>query len=232
MVFPSNNRLVNVPGFRINGGNSYTSITPLLSTIVFSQLKRTPKSHYEQSEIARARKLDPALRYLSEYTPNAIFATDAALLKTKYATVLEKVISYVRRGGTIVFGATFSSLSRIISIVNRFFEFSWCLPWKAGSYHRTTVHVNTNCQGLSMERLQTSYSQKALYLKNVPPESRLYAADEESTIESHVFYPEPINDLTQAAIVFAPYESGRIGYIGDVNGEDGSHAVILAMCKL
>ncbi|KAG5205997.1 Transcription factor [Trichophyton interdigitale] len=184
-----------------------------------------------KAKVQRARKLDPALRYLSEYTPDAIFATDAALLKTKYATVLEKVISYVRRGGTIVFGATFSSFAKPDHL-NRFFEFSWGLPWKAGSYHRTTVHVNTNCQGLSMERLQTSYSQKALYLKNVPPESRLYAADEESTVESHVFYPEPINDLTQAAIVFAPYESGRIGYIGDVNGEDGSHAVILAMCKL
>ncbi|KMQ42992.1 hypothetical protein A7C99_0754 [Trichophyton rubrum] len=48
-----------------------------------------------KAKVQRATKLDPALRYLSEYTPDAIFATDAALLKTKYATVLEKVISEI-----------------------------------------------------------------------------------------------------------------------------------------
>ncbi|EFR02902.1 hypothetical protein MGYG_05903 [Nannizzia gypsea CBS 118893] len=184
-----------------------------------------------KAKVQRATKPDPALRYLSGTTPDAIFATDPALLNPKYATVLEKVISYVRSGGTIIFGGLFSSFAKPDHL-NRFFTFSWSLPWKSGSYHRTTVHVNTNCQGIRLEGLQPSYSQKALHLKNVPPESRLYAANEDSRIESNVFYPDPISDITEAAIVFAPYESGRIGYIGDVNGEDGSHAVIVAMCKL
>ncbi|KAM5432971.1 hypothetical protein McanMca71_006533 [Microsporum canis] len=184
-----------------------------------------------KAKVQRAKKADATLRYLSENTPDAIFATDPALLKPKYSAVLDKVISYVRDGGTIVLGGHFSSFAKPDHL-KRFFEFSWGLPWQSGYYHRTTVHVNVNCQGLETRGLPASYSQKALFLKNVPPEGRLYLPNRDSMTESRVFGPERISDLSQAAVVFAPYGRGRIGYVGDVNGEDGSHAAILAMCKV
>lgn len=36
----------------------------------------------------------------------------------------------------------------------------------------------------------------------------------------------------EATVVFAKVGLGRLGYIGDVNGEESSDTVVLAMCGL
>ena len=59
------------------------------------------------------------------------------------------------------------------------------------------------------------YSQKATKLKYVEAGDALYSAD-----------------AKQTAVAFAKYGKGWVGYVGDVNGEEGSDKVILAMCGL
>lgn len=47
----------------------------------------------------------------------------------------------------------------------------------------------------------------------------------------HVWYRHPeIRD--QAAVAMAPLGEGKIGYVGDVNNEEETRTVILAMCGL
>lgn len=38
--------------------------------------------------------------------------------------------------------------------------------------------------------------------------------------------------VDQAAAAMAPLGAGKLGYVGDVNAEEGTDAVILAMCGL
>lgn len=78
--------------------------------------------------------------------------------------------------------------------------------------------------------LLPSYSQKAVFLKNVNATDSIYAPSSESRTQSHVFQAETV-DQDQAPVAFTKIGSGWLGYIGDVNNEEGSQNVVLAMCK-
>ncbi|GKT94474.1 triacylglycerol lipase [Colletotrichum tofieldiae] len=106
------------------------------------------------------------------------------------------------------------------------------LDWESGDYHRTTVTLNPQTAGSAAVRLPTQHSQKAVFPKGVHPTAVLYGPSETSVTESHVFPTEKIRDLTQAAISFAQVSNGKIGYVGDVNVEEGTDDAILAMCGL
>ncbi|KAK2879543.1 hypothetical protein FQN49_000763 [Arthroderma sp. PD_2] len=184
-----------------------------------------------KAKVQRATKPAPTIKYLSENTPNATLITDPSITETRYSAVLEKVITYARNGGTVIFGGLFSTFVTPDRL-DRFFDFSWGIPWKYGDYHRTTVYVNVHCQGMETKGLPASYSQKAVFLKNVSPECAVYSPTKNSVTESLVFASQPVGDLSQKPVVFAAYGQGWVGYVGDVNGEEGSHAAVLAMCKL
>lgn len=76
-----------------------------------------------------------------------------------------------------------------------------------------------------------SYSLKAVFLKSVEPSAAVYLPTDESRTESHVFPPERV-DTKQTPVAFTRYGEGWLGYVGDVNTEEGSDEVILAMCGL
>jgi hypothetical protein len=82
---------------------------------------------------------------------------------------------------------------------------------------------------MTRDRLLQSYSQKAVHLKNVDPAMAVYLPGNDSMSESLVF--EPIHaDREQTPVAFGKFGQGSIGYVGDVNTEEGSDQVILAMC--
>ncbi|KAI9696608.1 MAG: hypothetical protein M1836_005627 [Candelina mexicana] len=176
-----------------------------------------------KATIKRATKPRPALDYLTNNTPSAIIVTDPAIVKSNRTTnaVRDKVIAYVRAGGTAVLATLFSSFVRPNDLTN-WFRASWDLPWQSGGYHRTT---------LDQAGLPENYSQKAVFLKNVTNDTAVYLPSRNSRTESHVFSPEPL-DCQQTPVVFAEVGEGWLGYIGDVNNESGSQAVVLAMCGL
>jgi len=73
---------------------------------------------------------------------------------------------------------------------------------------------------------------KAVSLKGVEERSKIYRPTEASVTQSHVFAPEYVDDLSQAAVAYQKVGNGWLGYVGDVNSEEGSTAVIVAMCGL
>lgn len=183
-----------------------------------------------KAKLQRAKMPESALKYLADNVPRAIFATDSAITKKKYAAVLRAVVSYVLDGGTLVLGATFSTFV-IPTDLTAFFAANFGLPWKSGSYHRTDVHLNEGVQGLATKGLADVYSQKALFLKGVPPDAALYLPSKDSKTQSHVFAPAPV-DVDQTPVAFTQVGKGWLGYLGDVNQEHGTDAVALAMCRL
>lgn len=197
--------------------------------------KRLIDTISSKATIQRATKPTAALTYLSNNTPTAIFITDPGIVERKHSAVLEKVVSYARNGGTVILGGHFSGFIRPTELDN-FFRSGWDLPWEFGDYHRTTVYVNQQVQEQlaadARAGLPAAYSQKAVFLKSVPTDAALYVTTEDSVTQSLVFPSKPVGDRGQTPVVFAAVGEGKLGYVGDVNAEEGSDAVILAMCGL
>ncbi|KAK3366659.1 triacylglycerol lipase [Lasiosphaeria ovina] len=90
------------------------------------------------------------------------------------------------------------------------------LKWEVGSYHRTTLVLNRDVVTNDLvTKPPPQYRQKAVFVKN-----------------SQVFAPTSANTVGETAVALASIERGKLGYVGDVNAEKGSDAVILALCGL
>ncbi|KAF4993686.1 hypothetical protein FDECE_13343 [Fusarium decemcellulare] len=163
----------------------------------------------------RAMTPEAALAMLShESPPSVILVVDGVLARQK--KVWERVIDHLRAGATVVLAGSFSGMVSEGEF-NRFFA-RLGLPWQMGSYCRETVSLRPGVVDSRLEsRLPSSYSQKALFAKHVERSAAWYTAS-------------PTSD--EAAIAFAQVGSGRLGYIGDVNEEEPSDTVVLAMCGL
>ncbi|KAJ5698293.1 hypothetical protein N7462_000298 [Penicillium macrosclerotiorum] len=175
---------------------------------------------------------DPVLAIqVLESRPSAILITDEALTLKENALVWDAVLRCVREGCTALLMGQFSSFvqpNKIQPLVAKA-----GLSWEPGAYNRTTVVVNRAATGDELaQKLPTSYSQKALFLQNVAPSDAWYTTDEDSVIESHVFYPDSAHRPGQSPVAMARVGHGNLGYTGDVNSEQGTDAVVLAMCGL
>ena len=69
---------------------------------------------------------------------------------------------------------------------------------------------------------------KALHVKDTPSSARVYSPTPDSREQSLGSYGLSV-DQSQSPAVFARCGQGCLGYIGDVNNEEGSQALILVM---
>lgn len=115
---------------------------------------------------------------------------------------------------------------------NSFFQLHWDLQWKFGAYNRSTFVPNPRRHTkLRNARIPESYSIKAVHIKDAAVEEMVYITNEDSRIESMVFAAESAHRPDQAPIVFTSFGKGFLGYVGDVNQEEKTTDVILAMCN-
>ena len=143
----------------------------------------------------------------------------------------------------MLFCGTFSSFIKPTDF-ELYFKSEWKLPWTTGDYHRTTLSVNpvfkvqaadpssTYRFDVSTAELDKEYSQKALHVQGAPRSAALYITTPDSRVESLVFSVSPAHNSVQAPAVFQAYGKGYVGYLGDVNGEEGTSKAILALCGL
>ena len=185
-----------------------------------------------RAEVVQPETKESALQSLARPEIIGVFITDPEVVEKKYATVVSRLVQYVKAGGTVVIGGTFSTFVRP-SDNDTFFKKAWGLNWKMGSYHRTTFSLNPSRPErlLRGPSLAASYSMKTVHLKGIAPETVVYGPTSESRTQSMVFSPSPV-DLSEAPVVYTRVEKGYLGYIGDVNGEEESTNVILSMLGL
>ncbi|KAJ5601156.1 hypothetical protein N7510_010690 [Penicillium lagena] len=184
------------------------------------------------AEFQRAENSTSAIQFIAQTPkPSAILITDEALTLPENNAVWEAVLEYIRRGGTAVIMGHFPSYVRPDDL--KPFYSRAGLNWDCGSYHRTTLVLNQAAVGVAnATKLPLQYSQKALFVKNVVPSDMWYKTDEDSLVESRVFAPTSVYSNEETAVALAKVGIGKLGYVGDVNAEEGSDAVILAMCGL
>lgn len=177
---------------------------------------------------------------VSDTTLRAVILADGALAQeAKYDRLRLKVIDYANSGGTVIFGATFASFIRPDKFDSFMWE-SWGLLWRFGDYHRTIVYLNKDNDSEMFKRfkedprLVASYSQRAVFLKFVLPEQKVYAPDEQSRTQSMFFMPGEVNYNWRTSVCWTKTmcQSGWLGYVGDINCESESTAIVLSMCGL
>lgn len=186
----------------------------------------------ENSIFQCAKDKVSAIRFLSEEPrPSTVLVTDEAITLSNNASVWDAVLKYICQGGTAVLMGHFSAFLKPPSV--KLFFAKAGVSWEHGSYHRTTLILNRQVVGNALAAiLPSSYSQKAVFLKNVAPMDSWYVTDENSVTESRVFASVGAQIPGECPVVFACIGNGRLGYIGDVNGEEGSEAAVLGMCDL
>ncbi|KAL8403477.1 hypothetical protein RB594_008654 [Gaeumannomyces avenae] len=168
-----------------------------------------------KTSVQRASSVQDALAKLDESPPPPIiFIADGAI--SRETKLWQRVIDRLRGGATVILGGVFSGMATL-SDIDRMFSVVG-LPWKVSAYTRETTKLRKGVlDSTATAGLPVEYSQKALFLKNVDKAARLYVREDKET---------------EVAVAFAKVENGRLAYIGDVNREEGSAKVIMAMCGL
>ncbi|KAI2620014.1 hypothetical protein GGR54DRAFT_112056 [Hypoxylon sp. NC1633] len=217
-----------------------TGSTKPLILLVSLNLKPSFDGTYEplltklssKATVQRIKKRESVIHRLSEGPrPSAVLVTDAALTRKENSSAWEAVLQYVRQGGTSVIMGHFSSFVKPNNIKPFFGKAG--LPWESASYQRTTLVLNRQAVGASLAAcLPPRYSQKALSVKNVAHADAWYGTDKDSVVESLVFAPTSAHVVGESPVVFASVGDGKLGYLGDVNAEEGSTTVVLVMCGL
>lgn len=196
---------------------------------IYGLLKTNIKTKY-RTQKKRCGKA--ARSSLTGRKPMVILSVDAGLLgkRKSYIDFQLELVEYVRTGGTLILACLFSgnaSLDLHDAMLARF-----GLPWKYGDYHRSTFFRNPAFRDVLgpqlYNSLEESYSMKTLHLKNVPADARVYIPEASSRTQSAVF-PAAAVDLHQCPAAFAKCGRGYVGYIGDVNNEEGSQKLLMAM---
>lgn len=197
---------------------------------MFSDIHANLLNQLEQkSVLKRANSANEALNLINgDSKPQGILVADEGIIKAN--AVADKLVKFAREGGVVVVGGLFSSFGRP-NDMQKYFDKKWNLPWKIGSYHRTTLTLNSAADGLPSATLPSSYSQKAVFLSNVPSKAAWYLPTEGSVTESHVFPPSPVQN-SETPVAFTKVGNGWLGYTGSVNSEEETHTVVLGMLGL
>ncbi|KAJ5110601.1 hypothetical protein N7532_001136 [Penicillium argentinense] len=182
--------------------------------------------------IKRAKTATAALKAIAETTFKAIIITDEGLTESDQETqkVLARIKTYIENGGLTIVGLHFPNFTHMDKF-REFFE-TFGLPWDNGDYHRTTFQLNPSGllpESIEPSSLPESYSMKVLHVKNAKPEEKIFVPIDGAVTQSLVFPPMYVNQA-QAGVVGAKLGRGHLIYCGDVNGEDGSNQLMLALC--
>lgn len=132
--------------------------------------------------------------------------------------------STVQAGGTVVFPLT-------TGFEDCCFSEELGLPWKVQDYYRADFFPGSAAEELGI--LQDSiYNVKANLIKHVHPADVVFGPGEETWTQSMVWAPEHMGHQPGvAAAAFAATQGGHVGYVGDVNWEEASGEIVLAMLQ-
>ena len=162
--------------------------------------------------------------------PAVILAMEGAITAKSHKPLHTELVSFVQNGGTLICCCNFSSFCRPLDL-NAFMA-AFGLPWKSGDYHRTDFVLNLAFKDRfgteRFRKLEPAYSMKALHVKNVQSAAMVYGPTTASRTQSFVFPPSEV-DLAQSPAVLEKCGDGAIAYVGDVNNEEETRALLMVM---
>lgn len=162
---------------------------------------------------------DPNLgiRYISSPSPPPIvLISDESIVEPQNQRFLSKLVEYTKQGGKVLFCGTFSTNVKFDELTN-LWRNVWGLEWRCCAYTKENLQLNRQIQGINTDKLNKSYYTKSVFLKNVDRRHAVY---------------QPMDGTAEYPSVFAPYQKGYLGFIGDVNGESEPTNLILSICNI
>ncbi|PVG03436.1 hypothetical protein CPB86DRAFT_793375 [Serendipita vermifera] len=217
----------------------------------FDSLADTMHFWFATTDSEATRKLRSISR------PRSVWVVDT-IPSREHSTLLQLIAFYVRQKGlTVVFSAGFPAFVKWPDIEGIFGEFG--KSWRSGGYRRDDVHLKATTHSnrhdperkndppigellkRTPSRWAESYSMKALRPQGISSTGIIYLPEEfRDDLKRFLDDPEEFRDLKEldsighleAPIVFSKVGRGWLGYIGDVNDEQTSDAVLTAMLDI
>jgi hypothetical protein len=196
-----------------------------------------------KSDLVEVNQVADAVQKINN-GPQAVLLFEPSLMnkkqRGKHQTLNDALVSYVRAGGTVVFGCQCSSHVRPPDL-EWYFSTIWNLPWTAGNYARYDFQMDPGMEQIKRKNLPTAYNVKALQLKDVEPGDVVYHEHGEAhglltgmyragMIDFNPHGPNP--GANGGPVIWKKYEDGYVGWTGDVNNEGGTQEITLRMCGL
>ncbi len=168
---------------------------------------------------------------------------DMALFDTQKANPKQHS---VRNGGRAILGGFFAGDAPNLTL-SSFFATTG-LDWHPGSYHRTTFEIslpsilystNNNPEKTAqlLRILPACISARSIHIRgrDVNENTALYRPMSNGTIETLTsrmlgLPAKPVTNVDESPCVLARVGQGFLGYVGDVDMEEGSIAATLGMC--
>jgi len=194
--------------------------TPLLSNI---------KAQFTTIEVDYTKVRD----LFKDGKPQVVLAVDGHLTRPKYEGLHAQLAEYTKDGGAVICCCNFSSFCRPPDLNQFFARFGF--QWKSGDYQRTDFALNEAFKHVfgapALSQLEPLCSMKALHVANVSHNDRIYGPISMSEIQSMVL-PAMSVDQSQSPAVLGRCGKGYLGYLGDVNNEKCTQAVLMTMISM
>jgi hypothetical protein len=202
----------------------------------------------DKMTLSQAVTAETAVRVLTSPTRPTSVIVGAGIYPKDQVKLLDPLVQYAKKGGTVVMGVGFASFTRPPDMNELFSRFG--LPWKSGPWGRWIQFVLHPDEPAAKERkpggsnrknvrdkrpkeellersvnpLPYTYNMKALCLKNVSSDQAIYL--------EHGVEPGDKDQLLETPVAFAPIGKGWVGFIGDLNNEGMSQFILRAMIGL
>lgn len=167
-----------------------------------------------------------------DITLQIVLVVGGELTKKLYSGLHSQLARFAKDGGAVICCCNVSSFCLPGDLKDFFGTFG--LQWTSGDYHRTDHVLNEAFKltfgASAFAELKPTYSQKALHLNHVPFNCRIYGPTSDSRTQSRVFPPMAVNH-SQSSAVLGTCGKGYVGYVGDVNNEEGSQILLMALIR-
>ncbi|KAI0390460.1 hypothetical protein F5Y17DRAFT_444593 [Xylariaceae sp. FL0594] len=149
--------------------------------------KRKEEGKGKEKERVRKKAKKKKKKKEKPEPPRAVLITDETITEKANVPIRDKVLEYIRKGGTAVVMGQFGSMVT----PERIFHFfsSAGLPWRTGWFFRTTITLNRDTVGPELAApgmLIPSYSLNARALRNVLYTDSWYVTTLDSKIENKI----------------------------------------------
>jgi hypothetical protein len=172
-------------------------------------------------------KIESAVDHLRSDSLAAVLIADSGIARKSAKRIYPELQTYAQeKGGTAIFCGLFSGFCRTDDYDKSFRIFG--LDWTRGSYTRTDWSLITGT--ILGNDLPKQYSMKAdcMWVTS----AGIYRRSDGARDHSAVFEADPVPSRREdIAVAFTACGKGFVGYIGDVNAEQESTHVVLAMCR-
>ncbi len=161
--------------------------------------------------------------------------------QTKHQALNNALVAYAKAGGTVIFGCQCSNHVTPPDL-RWYFSTIWNLPWQMGSYARFDFKPSAAVGRINGKALPEEYNVKAVQLKDVDKDSVVYREQGESysltarLMQQGMLGPQPqeskVRSRNSGPVIWKKYADGWVGWLGDVNNEEGTRQITMMMCGL